>query len=123
QVADIDPIQTQQRPLHGETLRRRSCSRHESFLETAPAQPFIGSLAPIVEVTGDDHRIIRWQSVEQTTQQTQLFAPVAFPQAKMYADGMQVRLAGHVENGVQETPFLGTADRHIQILVVQYRKL
>src|SRR5690606_27839165 len=119
QIAYIDSVEAQQREACRKTPGRRAVGLDEYLLELAAGELGIGPLTPVIEVPCDDHRFVSGQLVEQATQQPQLLAPMSLAQPQVYADGVQVQLPGHIQNGVQQTAFFGAGNGYVEILVVQ----
>ncbi|MNG30467.1 hypothetical protein D3C84_1160870 [compost metagenome] len=64
EVAYVDAVQAQCRQSRGETARRFAVVFGEHFAQAAGLEQGIGALAPVVEVTGDDHRRVAWQRLK-----------------------------------------------------------
>jgi len=90
----------------------------EDFAQAARLEQGIGALAPVVEITGDDHWCVTGQFFQATGQQLELFRAVAFTQAQVNTNGMHLRaFAGQAQHAMQDAAILVAADRYVEIVM------
>lgn len=117
-VAHVDAVQAQHRPAGGEAPGRLAELAGEDLVQTLFGEDRAGPQAPVVEVAGDDHRLVRRQPLQQAAEQGQLLPAMAFAQAQVHADGVHLARAGHVQHAVEQAALLDHADGHVEVLVV-----
>jgi len=118
EIAHVDPIEPQPRRARGERPRRASPGTRMDFRQAAVAdQPLVSTLAPVVEVAGDDERSGAGHVVsDELEKPVDLPAAVRLPQCEVQADGVQGLLAAcQPDHGVQQASRLGLPDRRIHV--------
>ena len=97
-IAQINPIQSQQREPRGVGLGRAAVMAFEGFVQVVAAgEGDVALQLLVIEVAGDDHRRIVGQRFEQLAEQLQLQLPMAFEQAQVHADGMHFGMPRHIQ--------------------------
>ena len=114
-VLDVNPVE----PEPGCARRKRACrAAHRGrmdFFQARKDQPPVRAFAPVVEVARDDQRRAVGNLVgDQIQQPIHLLPAVRLAQAEMHADRVQ-RIVSHRDDRVQKAPWLGLANRCIDI--------
>ena len=101
-IAQVDTIQTQEWPARGIALGHLAVMALKHLMQVVTlAQGSVALLLPVIEITGNDHRLMGRQGFEQLVEQHDLQLAMAFQQAQMHANGMHIVMPRHIQHTVQ----------------------
>lgn len=116
EVAHIDAVQRQQRQARREGAGRLAVGFDKHFPQ--PAVGEIGALAPVIEITGDNHRRVGGNLGDPLRDQAQLLLAMDFPQPQVHADGMHVlHVARQAQHAMQQPATFVAALGDVEIVV------
>ena len=115
-VPHVDPVEPEPGCAGGKRARRASHRGRMDFFQPGMDQPPVRTLAPVVEVAGDDERRAVGNFVDDQIQKPINLSPaVRLAQREMHADRVQWRIVNQPDNRVEKAPRLGLADRCIDV--------